>query len=306
MSIKAEDFGHVAVLMGGWAAEREISLISGAAVTAGLQRRGVNVTAIDVDRDILNVLSQGNFDRVFNIVHGRGGEDGVLQGALETLQLPYTGCGVMASAVAMDKFRTKRLWQAYGLPTPPFVMLRTEEDLEAAHELGFPLMIKPSHEGSSIGMSRVDNVDQLKVAWEEARKFDSDVMAERWVTGAEYTVGIFGDQALPMIRLKTSHEFYDFEAKYKSNDTEYLIPCGLPEDKETELQALALRAFEALGGSGWGRIDLMTDAEGFPWLIELNTVPGMTDHSLVPMAAQAVGISFDELVWQILAQTLEA
>lgn len=306
MSVVAADFGRVALLMGGWAAEREISLISGEAVHQAMLARGIDVVAIDVGRDIVDVLSQGKFDRVFNILHGRGGEDGVVQGLLETLQLPYTGCGVMSSAIGMDKFRCKRLWQAFGLPTPQFVMLREDADLEKAQALGFPLMIKPTHEGSSIGLAKVDDAEQLNAAWIEAQKFDRDVMAERWITGSEYTIGILGDQALPVICLKTSHEFYDYEAKYNANDTEYLIPSGLTEDVEKELQVLALRAFESIDGSGWGRVDLMTDSEGYPWLIEVNTVPGMTSHSLVPMAANAVGIDFEELVWQILAQTLEA
>jgi D-alanine-D-alanine ligase len=243
---------------------------------------------------------------VFNVLHGRGGEDGVIQGALEILGLPYTGSGVMGSSIGMDKYRTKLLFQSLGLPTPGFALIRTEADLAAAGELGFPLMVKPALEGSSIGMSRADDPEQLHIAWRKAAEYDSHVMAECWVSGAEYTAAVLGDQALPLIKLETPHEFYDYEAKYVSDDTRYLIPCGLDRDMEARLQAMSLRAFDAIGASGWGRVDILMDEQQNPWLIEVNTVPGMTSHSLVPMAANAVGIDFDELVWRILAQTLEA
>jgi len=306
MTLNAADFGRVAVLMGGWAAEREVSLVSGKAVLDVLLRRGVDAHGIDVGRDVLSVLAAGRFDRVFNILHGRGGEDGVVQGALEILGLPYTGSGVMGSAIAMDKYRTKLLLQALGLPTPGFALIRNEDDFAAACELGFPLMVKPALEGSSIGMSRADDVEQLRAAWRKAAQCDSHVMAECWVQGAEYTAAILGREALPLIRLETTHAFYDYEAKYVADDTRYLIPCGLGKQREAELQALALSAFDAVGASGWGRVDILMDRDGDAWLIEVNTVPGMTGHSLVPMAAKAVGIDFDELVWRILAQTLEA
>jgi len=306
MTINAQDFGRVAVLMGGWAAEREVSLVSGKAVLDGLLRRGVDAHGIDVGRDVLSVLAAGRYDRVFNILHGRGGEDGVIQGALEILGLPYTGSGVMGSAVAMDKYRTKLLLQALGLPTPGFALIEGEDGFAAACELGFPLMVKPALEGSSIGMSRADDVDQLRAAWAKAAQCDSHVIAERWVEGAEYTAAVLGREALPLIKLQTTHAFYDYEAKYIADDTRYLIPCGLGQQREAELQALALRAFDAVGASGWGRVDILMDGDGAAWLIEVNTVPGMTGHSLVPMAAKAVGIDFDELVWRILAQTLEA
>ncbi len=306
MTIAAEDFGRVAVLMGGWAAEREVSLVSGQAVLDGLVRRGVNAHGIDVGRDVLTILAAGAYDRVFNVLHGRGGEDGVIQGALEILGLPYTGSGVMGSSIGMDKYRTKLLFQSLGLPTPGFALIRNEDDLAAAGELGFPLMVKPALEGSSIGMSRADDPEQLRTAWRKAAEYDSHVMAECWVSGAEYTAAVLGDQALPLIRLETPHEFYDYEAKYVSDDTRYLIPCGLDRDMEARLQAMSLRAFDAIGASGWGRVDILMDEQQNPWLIEVNTVPGMTSHSLVPMAANAVGIDFDELVWRILAQTLEA
>ena len=306
MSIDAATFGRVAVLMGGWAAEREVSLVSGKAVLDGLRRRGIDAHGIDVDRDILTVLGAGRYDRVFNVLHGRGGEDGVIQGALEILGLPYTGSGVMASAIAMDKYRTKLLLQALGLPTPGFALIRSEADLVAAGELGYPLMVKPALEGSSIGMSRADDAEQLHAAWVGAAQYQSHVMAERWITGAEYTAAVLGREVLPLIKLETTHAFYDYDAKYVADDTRYLIPCGLDAQAEAELQRLALQAFDAVGASGWGRVDILTDQDGRPWVIELNTVPGMTGHSLVPMAAKAVGIGFDELVWRILAQTLEA
>jgi len=306
MTIAAADFGRVAVLMGGWAAEREVSLVSGGAVLDGLLRRGVNAHGIDAGRDVLTVLAAGGYDRVFNILHGRGGEDGVIQGALEILGLPCTGSGVMGSAIGMDKYRSKLLFQSRGLPTPGFALIEGESDLVVAAELGFPLMVKPALEGSSIGMSRADNLDQLREAWQKAAEYDSHVMVERWVTGAEYTAAILGDRALPLIRLETPHVFYDYAAKYEADDTRYLVPCGLAEDEETRLQELALKAFETIGASGWGRVDILMDERQEPWLIEVNTVPGMTSHSLVPMAAKAVGIDFDELVWRILAQTMEA
>ena len=306
MTLKADDFGRVAVLMGGWAAEREISLISGQAVLEGLRRRGVDAHGIDVQRDVLEVLASDRFDRAFIVLHGRGGEDGVLQGALEILGIPYTGSGVMGSAIGMDKYRSKLVWQGAGLPTPGFALIEQEADLAAAEELGFPLMVKPAHEGSSIGMARADDAKALRAAWQAASGYDGQVLAERWVTGSEFTAGILGDLALPLIRLETPHAFYDYNAKYEAEDTRYLIPCGLDASREAELQQLALRAFHAVGASGWGRVDLLMDEEGRPWLIEVNTVPGMTSHSLVPMAANAVGIGFDELVWRILAQTVEA
>jgi len=306
MTINAKDFGRVAVLMGGWAAEREVSLVSGQAVLEGLLRRGVNAHGIDAGKDVLTILSAGAYDRVFNVLHGRGGEDGVIQGALEILGLPYTGSGVMGSSIGMDKYRSKLLFQSLGLPTPGFMLIQNADDLVAAGRLGFPLMIKPALEGSSIGMSRADDADQLRIAWQKAAEYDSHVMAERWITGAEYTAAILGDQPLPLIKLETSHPFYDYEAKYVADDTRYLVPCGLDNDAEARLQALALSAFEAIGASGWGRVDILMDEQQNPWLIEVNTVPGMTSHSLVPMAANAVGVDFDELVWRILAQTMEA
>ena len=306
MTIKAQDFGKVAVLLGGWAAEREVSLVSGRAVLDGLLRRGVDAHGIDAGKDVISVLEAGDFDRVFNVLHGRGGEDGVIQGALEILGLPYTGSGVMGSAIAMDKYRSKLLFESLGLPTPGFALIQNEEDFATACELGFPLMVKPALEGSSIGMARADDPVQLRAAWARAAEYDSHVLAERWVIGAEYTAAVLGSEPLPLIKLETPHDFYDYDAKYHADDTRYLIPCGLDRVVEQSLQAMALQAFEAVAASGWGRVDILVDSDDQPWLIEVNTVPGMTGHSLVPMAAKAVGIDFDELVWRILAQTLEA
>ena len=303
--VRAEEFGKVALLMGGWSAERGVSLQSGAAVAAALRARGVDVMELDVDRSICGVLAEENFDRVFIMLHGRGGEDGTIQGVLETLGISYTGSGVLGSALAMDKVAAKRLWRGMGLPTPEFVLLEDEESLELAGTLGFPLMVKPAREGSSIGMSRVESAAGLRSAWVAARQYDNRIMAERFIPGAEYTVAILGSEALPLIRLETPRDFYDYEAKYQAEDTRYHLPCGLPPEEEQALQELALRAFQALGAEGWGRVDLMVDGEGQPWLIEVNTVPGMTDHSLVPMAARHAGIDFEELVWRILAMTLE-
>jgi D-alanine-D-alanine ligase len=304
MSVPVEQYGKVAVLMGGLSAEREISLKSGGAVLAALQRCGVDAHPVDVGRDILLVLAEGGYDRAFVILHGRGGEDGVMQGALECLGLPYTGSGVLGSALGMEKHRTKAVWRGLDLPTPESVLLSRIDDLQQADALGYPLMIKPSAEGSSIGMSKVENPAQLQQAWETARGFDARVLAERWIVGEEYTASILGERMLPLIRLETPHQFYDFEAKYSADTTRYHCPCGLPESRELELQNLCRKAFEAVGARGWGRVDLMLDNEGRPWLIEVNTQPGMTDHSLVPMAAKVAGIDFDELVMSILATSL--
>ena len=298
-----DSFGKVAVLMGGLSAEREVSLKSGAAVLAALTRRSVDAHDVDVGADIVSVLQAGKFDRAFIALHGRGGEDGVIQGVLETLAIPYTGSGVLGSALSMDKARTKFLWQATGAPTPDFVLLNAEsswKDISA--RLGLPLAVKPVHEGSSIGATRVEAVEEMEAAWRAAAEFDDMVMAEPWIKGGEYTVAILNGVALPVIRLETPRSFYDYEAKYAANDTQYHCPCGLDIETETYLQKLALDAFTVLAAEAWGRVDLMLDDKGQAWLLENNTVPGLTDHSLVPMAAAAAGIEFDELVWQILAQ----
>lgn len=299
-------FGKVAVLFGGTSAEREVSLKSGRAVLEALLRQGVDAHGVDmVDSSVLDQLKRGAFARVFIALHGRGGEDGVIQGALETLGLPYTGSGVLGSALGMDKVRTKQIWQSTGLPTPKFLVLESEADLDrVATELGFPVMIKPAHEGSSIGMSKVESAAELPAAWRAAIQFDRAVLAEAWITGREYTAAVLGDQVLPLIRLETPRTFYDYEAKYRADDTRYHCPCGLSESEEQDLRSLALRAFRAVAASGWGRVDLMCDNAGQPSLIEVNTVPGMTDHSLVPMAARAAGMDFDALVLRILESSL--
>ncbi len=304
-AIQVSQFGKVAVLMGGDSAEREISLRSGAAVLEALLQRGVNAHGIDAGADLLTQLAVGGFDRAFIILHGRGGEDGVIQGALERIGMPYTGSGVLGSALGMDKYRTKALWRGFGLPTPESVLIGGLSDLEAADGLGYPLMIKPSCEGSSIGMAKVEGREQLQQAWETARGYDASVLAERWIVGNEYTASVLQGEVLPLIRLQTPHSFYDYEAKYHVDTTQYHCPCGLSATQEAELQALCLQAFAAVGADGWGRVDLMLDEQMRPWLIEVNTVPGMTDHSLVPMSARAAGIEFDELVLRILATSLE-
>lgn len=305
MSSRCEDFGRVAVLMGGNAAEREISLNSGTAVYESLLRSGVDAIAVDVTSNVLNALQGQSFDRVANVIHGRGGEDGVVQAVLETLNLPYTGSGVLASALSMDKLRTKLCWQGAELSTPQWFVLQSEKDVEAcADTLSFPVIVKPALEGSSLGMSRAENKKELLLAWQEAAKYQCDVYAEAWVDGKEYTVGILAGKALPVIRLETPHVFYDFDAKYRANTTQYHCPAGLSVEMESTLTNLALQACEVIGVSGWGRVDLFIDEQGCSQLIEVNTVPGMTDHSLVPMAAQQAGMDFDELVLKILATSM--
>lgn len=298
---RAEDFGRVAVVLGGTAAERKVSLDSGAAVLAALQAAGVNAEAFDLGpRSIAELITEG-YDRVFNIVHGRGGEDGALQGALDLAAIPYTGMGQAAAALSMDKLTTKAVWQALQLPTPGYRHMTSASDAEAViAELGAPLMVKPAREGSSIGMARVQSAAELADAWQAAADFDPRVVVEQWVTGAEYTAVILQGQVLPTIRLETPNEFYDYQAKYEQNNTGYHCPSGLSDEQEQRCRALALEAFVALGCSGWGRVDFMIDQAGEVWLLEANGVPGMTSHSLVPMAAKAVGVSFEELVWRIL------
>ena len=304
--IKPNDLGKVAVLMGGWSAEREVSLKSGAAVLNALLENKVDAHKIDVQREtIFDDLAAGQFDRVFIVLHGPGGEDGVIQSVLEVLQLPYTGSGVLASALAMDKLRCKELLQGAGLPTPAYMILEETTDMNyVGATLGFPIMVKPTLEGSSIGMSKVAEESNLEKAWLVASKFGDSVLAEQWVHGKEYTVAILGRMALPAIRLETKRDFYDYAAKYDDDDTQYHCPCGLNEEEESQLQRLALSAFDAVGAKGWGRVDIMSDEEGKPSVIEINTVPGMTSHSLVPMAAKAKGLSFSDLVFNILSQTL--
>ena len=299
-------FGRVAVLFGGRSAERAVSLKSGAAVLEALLAAGVDAFGIDVGDDLLARLHGEHIDRAFIVLHGRGGEDGSMQGLLECLGIPYTGSGVLASALAMDKLRTKQVWQSLGLSTPRHAALATVEDCHAAAaELGFPLMVKPAHEGSSIGMAKVDSVEALVAAWREASRFDSQVLVEQWIQGPEFTIAMLRGEVLPPIALGSPNSFYDYEAKYVSNDTQYRIPCGLSAEKEAELRDLTARACAAVGTRGWARADVMQDREGRFWLLEVNTVPGMTDHSLVPMAARAAGLDFQQLVLAILADSLE-
>lgn len=298
-------FGKVAVLFGGHSAEREVSLNSGKAVLAALQGAGVDADGFDPAHREVSELAA--YDRAFIVLHGRGGEDGQIQGLLEWMQIPYTGSGVLASALGMDKARTKQLWLGCQLPTADYRLLNAESDFAAVvADLGLPLIIKPVHEGSSIGMSKVNRANELAAAYQAASQHDAVVMAERWITGREFTVVILAGQALPVIRLQPPADaaFYDYQAKYLRNDTTYGIPSGLSASEETELQRLALRAFNAVGATGWGRIDAMQDEQGRFWLLEINTVPGMTDHSLVPMAAAATGLSFPQLCLSILSQTL--
>lgn len=301
----ASKFGKVAVLLGGKSAEREVSLDSGTAVLEALVRSGVNAEAFDPqERSVTELL---DYDRAFIVLHGRGGEDGQIQGALEWLDVPYTGTGVQGSAIGMDKVKTKQVWQGSELPTAPYRIVSKDSDAtDIVHSLGLPLIIKPVHEGSSIGMSKVEKIEDFAEAIAKATEHDAVVMAEKWITGREFTIVILNGQALPVIRLEPPQDvaFYDYEAKYQRNDVQYGIPCGLSEAEEEQLKALSLRAFQAVGASGWGRIDAMQDEQGNFWLLEVNTVPGMTSHSLVPKAAAAVGYSFDDLCVAILEQTL--
>jgi len=304
LDVKA--FGRVAVLYGGKSAEREVSLKSGAAVIDALTRAGIDVVAIDVGDDLLDRLQREKIDRAFIILHGRGGEDGSMQGLLECLGIPYTGSGILASALAMDKLRTKQVWQSLGIPTPRHAVLASESDcLKASTELGFPLIVKPAHEGSSIGMAKVNSEQELVAAWQDAAKYDSQVLVEQWIHGPEFTIAVLRGQVLPPIALGTPHVFYDYDAKYIANDTQYRIPCGLDSVKEQELIDLTARACDAIGIEGWGRLDVMQDEQGRFWLLEVNTAPGMTDHSLVPMAARAAGLDFQQLVLAILAASVE-
>lgn len=298
--------GRVAVLMGGWSGERAISLQSGQAILDALLRQGVNAFGIDVKKEtILDDLQNENIDRAFIALHGKGGEDGVVQSILEVLELPYTGSGVAASAIAMDKLRTKQLLAGAGMPTPKFVVMDDDSNSDdVIQTLGIPLIVKPTLEGSSLGMAKVETAAELDVAFKNARNFSGDVLVEQWITGAEYTVAILGKQALPTIELRTPHAFYDYSAKYQSNDTEYICPCDLDSEAENVIHELALSAFESVGAHGWGRVDFMCDENKAPWIIEINTVPGMTDHSLVPMAAKQAGMNFENLVFNILLQTL--
>ncbi len=307
MAIDVKRLGKVAVMLGGTSAERPVSLNSGGAVLAALTRLGVDAHAFDPARRNLSDLAAGEFDRVFINLHGRYGEDGCMQGALELLELPYTGSGVLASALAMDKWRTKLLWRAAGLPTADWEILTAESDFAAVErKLGFPIFVKPAREGSSIGMSKVKHAGELQAAYGTAAEHDPLVLAEKFIDGPEYTAAILGNTALPLIRLEPAQgvEFYDFDAKYVRNDTQYHCPSGLAPEQEIACQKMVLEAFRLVGCRDWGRVDFMLDSAGQPYLLEVNTSPGMTDHSLVPMAARAAGKDFDALCLEILELTL--
>jgi D-alanine-D-alanine ligase len=293
------NFGKVAVLFGGTSAEREVSLNSGSRVLAALQGQGIDAHAFDPADQPLDALK--GYDRAFIALHGRHGEDGTIQGALEMMHIPYTGPGVLASALAMDKFRTKLMWRAAGLPIPEYAVLTAHSDFaEVEEELGLPLFVKPAREGSSIGITKVRARGDLAGAYAEAARHDSLVIAEKGVLGGEYTVGIVGDEALPIIKIEPATDWYDYEAKYIRNDTRYLCPCSLPVEQEARIRKGALEAFRILGGRGWGRVDFLMDEEGQHYFLEANTAPGMTDHSLVPMAARVAGMDYPSLVRRVL------
>lgn len=299
-------FGKVAVLMGGLSAEREVSLHSGAGVLAALQRQGVDAHGVDAGRDLVRVLADQGFNRAFIILHGTWGEDGVVQGALEMLGLPYTGSGVLASALGMDKLRSKRLFECSHIPTPAYALVDADTDWAALiAKLGAPLAVKPNAQGSSVGVTKARNADDLRAGWEAAREYDATVIAEHWVTGREITATVLGDTVLPLVHIEVPGGFYDYNAKYLANDTRYHCPAALDADLTARVQELARDAFELLGCRHWGRVDFMVTPEGVPYVLEVNTVPGMTDHSLVPMAARAAGMDFDALVMRILSLSLE-
>ena len=298
-------FGRVGLLYGGMSSEREVSLMSGEAVLHALQNLHIDVVPIDADQDLLQKLPGYQLDRVFIALHGPGGEDGTLQGALEYLGLPYTGSGVLASALAMDKLRCKQMWKGMGLPTADFEVLQQDSNWQSVLErLGGKAMVKPACEGSSIGMNRAETSEELELAWIEAAKFNMTVIAESLLEGDEYTVAILGDRVLPSIRIESNEIFYDYQAKYFSDETQYFCPSGLSATREQELCEVAQAAFDSVGCRGWGRVDVMADAEGIFYLLEVNTVPGMTSHSLVPMAAKSADIDFDQLVLAILEESL--
>ncbi|MFT5063899.1 MAG: D-alanine-D-alanine ligase [Gammaproteobacteria bacterium] len=298
------DFGKVAVLLGGGSAEREVSLNSGNAVLAGLLRKGVDAHPFDPAERDLAELTQ--FDRVHIALHGRDGEDGTLQGALQLLGVPYTGSGVMGSALGMDKVATKRLWMGYELPTAVYALMSSADQAEEIFaEMRGEAFVKPVLEGSSIGIARVASAEDLRVAWQNAQQYNCTVMVEQFIDGAEYTAAILNGKVLPMIRLEAANQFYDYEAKYLVDSTQYHCPCGLPEEQEAAIAEICLKAFNVVGCSSWGRVDWMMNSKGEALLLEVNTSPGMTDHSLVPMAAQKAGIDFDSLVWMILESSLD-
>lgn len=303
----AGEFGRVAVLLGGESAEREISLLTGEAVLAALLRRGVDAHAVDPSTGLEPLLGGTGFDRAWLALHGRGGEDGLMQGALETLGLPYTGSGVLGSALSMDKLRSKQLFAAFGLATPRWRVMRApDEAAEIVAELGLPLIVKPAGEGSSVGMTKVTEPGGLPAAWAEANRWAGPVLVEEWISGGEYSVGVLQDEILPAVRIVTPRAFYDYEAKYFSDDTRYHCPCGLEPAREAAYAELVRTAFAAVAATGWGRVDFLLPEDGVPRFLEVNTIPGMTSHSLVPMGARQAGIDFDELVWRVLETSFDS
>lgn len=300
------DFGRVALVIGGDSAEREVSLDGGRAVAAALERGGVELQVCDGPGELFATIRAGGVDRVFNLLHGPGGEDGALQGALRLMGVPVTGAGVLGSALSMDKIRSKWVWQHLGIPTPPFVTIEPGDTSfeEALDTLRMPLFVKPSDEGSSIGISKVKDPAELGAAVSQARAYSPVVIAEQGIAGGEYTASVLGDDVFPLVRIVPAGEFYDYDAKYVSDDTRYDCPTGLPDDLEASLREQALAAFRALDVSGWGRVDFLLDEQQNPWFMEVNTTPGMTSHSLMPKAAAQVGIDFDALVWRILETSL--
>ena len=304
--LAAKTFGKVAVLMGGQSAERAISLNSGYAVLAALLEQEIDAHKVDVAQDVSVQLRDGDFDRAFIILHGRGGEDGEIQGVLTSLGIPFTGSGIAGSVLSMNKMVAKQIWLQQGLPTARFEQVTTGSDVAAIVErIGLPLFVKPVNEGSSIGMSKVDSADELEQAIRIASEFDSEIIVESGINGEEYNIALLDGVTLPIFQVKTSNDFYDFEAKYESNSTEYICPCGLSEQEEQYCQQIALAAFKSLRMTGWGRIDFMRDEAGQFYLLEANSIPGMTDHSLVPMAAKQSGLTFNDLVWKILETSME-
>jgi len=301
-----EQFGRVGLVIGGESAEREVSLTGGRAVGAALERQGIEFSVFDGPMPLFDAIRRGQIDRVFNLLHGPGGEDGSLQGALQLMHIPVTGADLASSALTMDKVRSKWIWERNGIATPPFECFGPEDQAHerAIEKFGLPLFVKPTSLGSSIGISRVSQASGLQVAVELARRYGDHVIIEAEIVGSEYFSGVIDRVTMPLIRVETPNEFYDYEAKYESDETRYFCPCGLDADRESELQALSLEAFEILGASGWGRVDFLMDAEGKPWFLEVNTTPGMTGHSLVPQAAAEMGVGFDELVWRILETSL--
>ncbi len=296
----ADEFGKVAVLMGGHSSEREISLLSGHAVLNALLNSGIDTFALDPGEDFYAALNSSTFDRALVMLHGGYGEDGHIQAALEMLNIPFTGSGQLASALAMDKVRSKMIWQSQGLATPEFELLHKDTDWQTVLERLGKCFVKPVNDGSSLGISSASNADELQKAYEYALQYENKVMAEHWIEGPEYTVPIVNDEVLPVIELKAADGFYDYQAKYEADDTTYLCPCDLTEEEDAEIKNLARKAYEFLGCEGWGRVDLMRDQHGKFWLLEVNTIPGMTSHSLVPKSAAVAGMSFEDLVLEIL------